>query len=189
MNQPATISSERWRLRASDFELLFEGGALEKVRRAELIDGDIYGMSPQTMRHARVKTELAFAMMRRLAAIGSSLKVVIEVSVIVADDSVPEPDIVVSGYGGDRFMPADTVALVVEVASSTLATDLGRKAELYAAAGVPEYWVVDVDGEHVVIHTQPKTDGYSLREEAPFGQPLTARTVSELQVLIDPLLD
>lgn len=183
MNASAVISlGERRPLTASDFELLFDAGALEDARRAELIDGDIYGMSPQTTRHALIKTELAFAIKTQLRAIGSDLRVVVEVSVIVADTSVPEPDIVVSSFKGDRFMPSGTIALVVEVSTSTLAADLGRKAELYAAADIPEYSVVDINAERMVIHTQPGVAGYAETVIVPYGEPLNSTTIEGLSV-------
>jgi len=178
MNASAAISpGERRPLTASDFELLFEAGALDDMRRAELIDGDIYGMSPQTNRHALTKSRLGFAIMEQLAAIGSSLQAVVEVSVVVAETSVPEPDIVVSSYKGDGFIPADMIALVVEVSLSTLATDLGRKAELYAAAAIPEYWVVDVNAERVVVHTCPRAQGYAEKVVVPYGEPLVSTVI------------
>lgn len=190
MNTPVSIpSTERWRLRASDFELLHEAGALADVRKAELIDGDIYGMSPQMARHARVKTRLAFAIAARLKAIGAELDVIIEVSVVVADDSVLEPDIVVSSYRGIGFVPANTVALVVEIADSTVSRDLGRKAVLYAAAGIQEYWVVNVNGRCTQCHTLPGADGYQGQQAVPFGQPLCSSAINGLSVATAGLLD
>jgi len=182
MNAPAPITAERWRLRASDFELLFEAGALGEVRRAELIDGDIYGMSPQATRHSRAKTRLAAAIADELAAIGSDLEAFVEVSVIVAANSVPEPDIAVSTYKGNHFMPADTVALVIEVSDTTLAIDLGRKADLYAGAGIPEYWVVDLAEHRVLMHADPDENGYRGQLDIPFGEPLISATIAGLEL-------
>lgn len=189
MNEPAPITAERRRLRASDFELLFEAGALAEVRRAELIDGDIHGMSPQATRHSRVKSRLAFALGARLTAMGGDLEAFVEVSVIVSADSVPEPDIVVSTYKGDRFMPADTVALIVEVSDLTLDIDVGRKAQLYADAGIPEYWIVDVNAERVVIHHQPSPSGYQQRTVKAFDARLQAVTIPLLDLGVVRLVD
>jgi Uma2 family endonuclease len=183
MNASAAISlGERRPLTASDFELLFEAGALDDMRRAELIDGDIYGMSPQTNRHGLTKSRLGVALANRLTAIGSSLEAVLEVSAVVAETSVPEPDVMVSSFKGEGFIPADTIALVVEVALSTLDTDLGRKAELYAAAAIPEYWVVDVNAERVVLHTRPGMDGYAEKAVVPYGEPLVSTAVEGLSI-------
>jgi Uma2 family endonuclease len=183
MNASAAIPlGERRPLSASDFKLLFEAGALDDMRRAELIDGDIYGMSPQTNRHGLTKSRLGIALANRLAAIGSSLEAVLEVSVLVAETSVPEPDIVVSAYKGDGFIPADAIPLVVEVALSTLSVDLGRKAELYAAAGIPEYWVVDVHAERVLVQTRPGREGYAERKVVPYGDRPASATVDGLHI-------
>lgn len=187
MNAPALLTEahQRHRLRASDFEVLHEAGALQDLRKAELIDGDIYTMSPQTTRHGLVKTELGFQIRARLKTLRSELITIVEVSVVVADDSVPEPDIVVSSYTGSRFMPGDTVLLAVEVASSTLSVDLGRKAALYAAAGIPEYWVVDLDGGRIVIHAEPGSEGYRTKSEVAFGDTLRSAAIPGLSVETD----
>lgn len=184
MNAPTLLAEahQRHRLRASDFEVLHEGGALQDVRKAELIDGDIYTMSPQTTRHGVAKTELGFQIRSHLKTLRPDLVTIIEVSVVVADDSVPEPDIVVSSYKGSRFMPGDTVLLAVEVASSTLAVDLGRKAALYAAAGIPEHWVVDLDAARMVIHAQPGAEGYGVKSEVAFGSDLISIAIPGLSV-------
>ncbi len=80
---------------------------------------------------------------------------------LVATDSVPEPDLaVVRGarrdYLASRPTGADT-ALVVEVAESSLAIDR-QKARIYAAAGVPTYWIVNGNGRCIEIHIHPTTD-------------------------------
>ena len=191
MNAPALLAEahQRHRLRASDFEVLHEAGALEDVRKAELIDGDIYSMSPQTTRHARVKTHLGFAIQQRLDSMGLDLEAVLEVSVIVAHDSVPQPDIVVSSYKGSRFMPSETVALAVEVSLSTLHMDLGRKAALYAAAGIAEYWVVDLEASRVIVHAEPCPEGYRSKNEVAFGGELVSAAIKGLKVPTSFLLD
>lgn len=184
MNEPAGIlaHSERLRLRAVDFELLTESGAFAECRKTELIDGNIYVMNSQLARHARAKSRLFLELVGRLQAIGSDLEALVEVAVRVADDSVPEPDIVLSRYRGDRFVPGEMAALVVEVADTTLRTDLGRKSELYASAGVPEYWVVDVAANRVLIHADPRDGCYERRCEVPFGEPLIADTIAGLEI-------
>lgn len=184
MNAPARIVSapERLRLRVEDFELLADSGAFADHGKTELIDGDIYYMNAQWSRHSRVKMRLSFALMSRLAEIGSDLEVLGEVSMRAADDSMPEPDIVLTRYRGDRAIPAETVALVIEIADTTLDTDLGRKVRLYAAVGVPEYWVVDVNGSLVVQHDQPVGEGYARRAQVALGQVLASTTIEGLAV-------
>lgn len=184
MNAPARIlaTPERVRLTVESYLLLDEHGAFADYTKTELIDGDVYGMNAQYSRHARVKTRLSHALAYRLSELGSDLEAVVGVAVRVADDSVPEPDIVLTRWRGEGVVPVDTVALIVEVSDTTLATDLGRKAELYAAAGVPEYWVVDLNGARVVRHDGPGAAGYEGRLEVRLGERLASVTLAGVEV-------
>lgn len=184
VNAPMSLADPpgRLRLRVDDYLLLNDSGAFAAYAKTELIDGDIYGMNAQFTRHARIKFRLARRLADRLDQLGSDLEVLTEVTVRIADDSAPEPDVVVTRFRGDREVPADTVALLVEVADTTLEFDLGRKADLYAAAGVPEYWVVDVNGGRVVRHGRPAEGGYADRDEVTFGATLASTTIDGLAV-------
>lgn len=184
MNAPARIIDrpERRGLSVTDFELLVDAGALADCGKTELIDGEIYVMNAQWARHSRVKARLLVALAERLKAIGSEFEALSEVSVRVADNSMPEPDLAVTSYKGDRALPAECVAIIVEIADTTLDTDLGRKVVLYAAAGVPEYWVVDVNGGRVVQHDRPGVDGYARRVEAALGEVLVSTAIEGLEV-------
>lgn len=78
---------------------------------------------------------------------------------------------------GDGILPLEAVKLLIEVADSTLAQDLGLKAALYAGAGVPEYWVVDVSGRMIHQMWSPRPEGYAGRREVAFGEAIEAATV------------
>ena len=82
----------------------------------------------------------------------------------------------------DCAVGTEVVILVVEVAATTLVRDLNRKRRVYARAGVPEYWVVDVAAR--VIHQlwSPAADTYAARREIPFGTQIEAATVPGLTV-------
>ncbi len=79
-------------------------------------------------------------------------------------DSEPEPDIAVVAGGPEEYRTAHpaTAALVVEVAIATLGIDRA-KADIYAAAGIPEYWIVIPDGRTVEIRRRPGPMGYGER--------------------------
>lgn len=169
-------------LQVEDFLLLAEHGAFAGYdRKVELIDGDIYVMSPLHSRHARAHSRLLVLLSNALADLASDLEA-LEVSARVADDSAPTPDIVLTDYRGQGVVPADDIALAVEVSDTSLDVDLGRKAEIYAAAGIKEYWVVDCAGARIVVHEQPGKDGYALRSEVPFGDPMASATIAGLAI-------
>jgi Uma2 family endonuclease len=76
-------------------------------------------------------------------------------------DSEPEPDLVVIEHGVDEPYHPATAALVIEVAVSSQRRDLRVKPAIYARAGVPVYWVIDLDGGRAVAHTSPGDGGYA----------------------------
>ena len=80
------------------------------------------------------------------------------------------------------------VHLAVEVTDTTRGNDLKRKPRLYAAAGIPEYWVFDREAQHVVRMWSPTPDGYARRDETRFGQPVEAATIAGLAIPTHELL-
>lgn len=146
MNRPTVLGFPRpVKLTVDDFAVLHAAGALESVHHAELIEGTVTEMSPQRRRHSFVKNELTYRLRQALERAGSRYTAQSEVTVAMPPHNAPEPDIVVTDApDGDDYMPVSSVALVVEVADSSIAHDLGDKRRLYAAAGIAEYWVVDV---------------------------------------------
>ena len=187
MNKPAPFSATQstpFRFNVEQFLALCEQGVFDDFAKSELIEGEIVVMNAQHSRHARVKSRLARRIGNVLEELGSPLEPQVEVSVRLSGGSLPEPDIVLTGYRGAGVVPVDTVALVIEVSDSTLETDLGRKADLYAAAGVPEYWVVDLNEDRVLLHANPRGDGsrYNGKLELLFGVTLVSATVEGLTV-------
>lgn len=175
-------------LTIEDYMLLERSGALAEYGRTELIDGVIFAMNAQFRPHARVKGELSFRFRLLLDARSDGLAVLTEASVAVAPRSMPEPDIVLTTEpDGDGPIPVESVRLIVEISNDTLTFDLSDKAALYAGAAIPEYWVVDIDGQRVTIHSGPTQDGYALKREVRFGELLVSYTIDGLAVGSDGL--
>lgn len=180
---PSAVSAP-FRFDVDQFLALCEQGLFSDYAKTELIDGEIVVMNAQHSRHARVKTRLAVRLSNALAALRSPFEPQSEVSVRLSDGSLPEPDIALTSYRGEGVVPAETVALVIEVSDSTLETDLGRKADLYAAAGIPEYWVVDLNEDRILLHANPREDGsgYDGQLDVLFGTVLHAESLAGLSV-------
>lgn len=179
---PILTTPRKLGLRVEDFLLLNDSGAFDDYGKTELIDGDIYVMNAQFSKHAGAKSRLAFALTMRLREIGSDLVLMTEVAVRLNGDSMPEPDIVIHRWRGDGPVPADSVALVVEVADTTLDRDLGRKSDLYAAAGIPEYWVIDLTEGRALMHEFPDADGYHGQLDILLTERLNSATIAGLEV-------
>lgn len=82
---------------------------------------------------------------------------------VVLDTSEPMPDVSIvqlrpDAYRGGKPQPAD-VFLIVEVADTTLAYDRNIKGPLYARNVIPEYWIIDLNSDTVLVHRNPQPDG------------------------------
>ncbi len=184
MNAPRSLpGSQQVKLTIDDYLLLHGAGALAAYPKTELLDGVILAVSPQHMPHAYPKAELAYRLRRALEALGSPLYVLTEGSVAMPPHSMPEPDITVTGvYRGEGAIPVQSVALAVEICVTTRDLDLGKKVGVYAASGVPEYWVVDVEARRLHQMWSPGADGYGERREVALGERVEAVTIGGLAV-------
>lgn len=184
MNAPLVITHpEPIKLTVDDYLLLDGSGALAAHGRTELIDGVIYLVSPQHSPHYKLKTRLLRRMADAADALGTGVEAWVEGSLDFRPYSCPEPDIFVTSRTPEADLTeGDIILLAIEVSSTTLAFDLGKKASIYAAAGVPEYWVVDVAGGTVHRMWAPGADGYAERDAVQLGGRLESLTVSGLSV-------
>jgi Uma2 family endonuclease len=174
---------QTYKLKVADYLALDERGAFQGLR-TELIEGEIIVMNPQARPHMFVKDELAYRIRRALEALGSELFVGTEGSIAFDEGTLPQPDILLtSAPRGEGFVPLGSIALIVEVAATSLSYDLKRKLGLYARAAVPEYWVADVDG--YVIPSAVGAGGRCLRPTAgggSLGRVVDSATIAGLRV-------
>jgi Uma2 family endonuclease len=120
-------------------------------------------MSPKNWAHV-IATKLILRALEN-ALLGRA-SVYQEAPLLVASlDSEPEPDVLVCSNPDElAYRSSRTQALlVVEVAEASVAFDLGEKAGLYAQAGVPEYWVLDLVDRVLVVFREPISGTYRLR--------------------------
>ena len=148
------IDVEPHRFSTAEYEELIDSGALQELR-VELLDGVITDMSPQGYPHEWI----IHSLMRRLAA-RDDLMLRVQMTLPVVDGWVPEPDIALAVKPPRPARPT-TIHFVAEVAMSSQRRDR-QKADSYAGAGIPRYWIVDIPGERVLEHTDPTPEGYAL---------------------------
>jgi Uma2 family endonuclease len=174
------------KLGVDDFYRLYEVGAFAGLGRVELLDGEILSLSPQARPHLRVKTSLFIALHAAVREAYPNLTVFSEGTIVMSEHDAPDPDVFVTDDpGGMGFVPGNSVPLVAEVSDTTLRSDLGRKAKLYAAAGIAEYWVADVNARVIHRMWSPSPSGYRERDETSFGKPLTSISLPGVEVVID----
>lgn len=169
-------------LTVDDFLILDKAGAFDEIGRVELIDGEIYVLSPLFRPHGLVVVQLTVAFELALRGISSPLKLYAGLSAHLDQHSLPEADLVLATEEDEDFASPASVRLLVEVSSSSLGHDLKRKARLYARSNVPEYWVADVKGRKVVRLSEPWDQAYTVREEFAFGEAIPSATIAGLVV-------
>ena len=174
-------SAQLLRVTAEQLEAMAACGALAGLPRIELRDGVLCQVNPQYRPHLLAKSAVYEALRDALRALGSALGVASEGSVHVGEREVPMPDVFVwEVHQGSGPVPVEHVRLVIEVSDTTLEDDLGRKRQVYAAGGVPEYWVVDLSGRVVRQYGTPGQDSYADEGIVPFGTQLSAATLPGL---------
>ncbi len=172
MNVLAPIQGDppipRRKLDVAEYYRMAEVGILRPDDRVELIEGELIEMAPSGPEHASVVSTLMMQLVRR---IGESAIVRADLPIRLDDFNEPEPDFALVRPRPDRYRsahpgPAD-VLLVIEVAKTSLAFDRGAKMRLYAGHGIPEYWVLDLDGRRLERFLDPRPDGYARMESMP----------------------
>jgi Uma2 family endonuclease len=156
-----SIPSEPTRMTVAHYLGLVEAGVLGESDRVELLEGVVVAMAPQNPPHAAGVARADGAMRK---AIGERAHVRPQLSLVLAR-SVPEPDIAVVPGTADDYQAShpSTALLVIEIADSSLAQDRLSKAAIYAAAGVPEYWIVNLVDEVVEVMRDPDREAARYR--------------------------
>lgn len=167
---------------------LVERGVLQGEDRVELLEGVIVAVSPQSPSHSVAIRHAEEALRRAFAGRGD---IRVQMPFLAGSRSGPEPDVAVVPGAVDDYAAAHPheALLVVEVADATLLQDRLTKARIYAAAAVPEYWIVNLVDRVVEVHRLPDQVGRHYVEAEtlaigdliePVGAPGASVTVSEL---------
>jgi Uma2 family endonuclease len=178
------ILPRRWT--RQEFEQLGSLGFFEPEERLELLDGEIFRMTPQSSWHATaiIKTN---EVLRDIYRRGYHIR--IQLPLILDPHSMPEPDlsVVVGSYADYRDAHPATAVVIVEVADSSLRHDKDRKRRVYARAGIPEYWLINLSDYCLEVFRNPIGEEYQIHMTlapsetiAPLTHPKRAVTVRDL---------
>jgi Uma2 family endonuclease len=154
----ASVPSDRVRpLRRAEYDHMV-GLGMFRGEKIELLHGRLVTMSPQGKPHAFSVTRLTKLL---VPALGDRAQVRVQAPFAASAESEPEPDIAVVPPGDYLAEHPRRALLLIEVAESSLQDDRRIKGPMYAAAGVPEYWIVDLAGGVVEVHKEPHGDRYA----------------------------
>ncbi len=185
----STPAIERHRFSVDDYHFLAEHRLFAPEERVELIHGELHLMQPLGPDHSSHTSSFIDTIRPKCPP---TLALRLEQPVTIPPHSEPQPDLAVVRRRADYYksahpQPAD-VLLIVEVGDSSVAFDTGGKARLYAQAGIPEYWVLDLPAQCVRIFREPEGDGYKVGEILQRGETARCGTVPELVFEVGELL-
>lgn len=180
--------AKRW-ITADEYERMGEAGIFPPDARLELIEGEIFEMSPIGNTHAAC-VKILNRLLNRL--FGDAFIVGVQDPIRLDEFSAPQPDLTLLRWRSDYYRgmtptPAD-VLLVIEVAESTVATDRLVKIPLYARAGLAETWLVNIPEGRLEIYSDPVGDIYRRAEVFVRGAEARSHTVEGLAVAVGELL-
>jgi Uma2 family endonuclease len=184
-----TVELARRLFTVDEYHRMAEVGILTRRDRVELIDGEIVEMSPIGPPHVRCVMYLNEVFVRRLE--GRAL-VSGQMSLRLSQWSEPEPDLALlrpplAKYGQEIPASGDAV-LVVEVADTSLHRDRVVKLPRYAAAGVPETWIVDLNGGAVEVYREPSPVGYRVTRRLERGADVAPAAFPDIVLSVSEIL-
>jgi Uma2 family endonuclease len=183
------VRDRRWTRK--EYGRLIDIGFFDGDNKVELIEGRMIVAEPQNTPHATA-CELASDALR--AAFGPGWRVRMGLPMAMDPDSEPEPDVSVL-RGAPRDSLGDhppTAALVVEIADWSLRLDRVVKARVYAAAGIADYWIVNLRDRVVEVYCEPlrgpRRAGYAATHVAHPGETLVPLAAPGARIAVDDLL-
>ncbi|HEV8683316.1 MAG TPA: Uma2 family endonuclease [Actinomycetota bacterium] len=178
-----------YRFTVEDYHRMAEAGILGEDDRVELIEGEIVEMPPIGSPHGGTVKALIHLFSKR---VGDRALVAAQDPVRLSDFSEPQPDLMLLRRRPDFYRdahptPAD-VLLLVEVADTSAAYDRSVKVPLYAHAGIPEYWLVDLERGVVEVHRSPAGDRYGEVLELAAGARVAPVSLADVELDVGEIL-
>jgi Uma2 family endonuclease len=184
------VSSARRLFTVDEYYRMAAAGVLTPDDRVELIEGEVVKMNAIGPLHAHIVDIAAtsFTVMAR----GEYL-VRTQHPVRLDNRSEPEPDLALvklkpGGYRRGHPIPED-VFLIMEVADSSLLIDQTVKLRLYAEAGIPEYWLLDLTRGELVVNRAPRDGSYTDTFVVGRGERIAPAAFPDREIALDDLLD
>jgi Uma2 family endonuclease len=162
MNIQSIPQPRRLRFSVDEYYKMIELGMLKDYEKAEIIDGELIQKMPIGDKHAAVVNRLTRIFVKNVS---DDILVSVQNPLRLSDFNEPEPDLVLADltkYDGNRHPRPEEVILLVEVSDSALKYDRDFKIPLYAEAGIPEVWIVNLPSNHIEIHQKLNSEIYQL---------------------------
>jgi Uma2 family endonuclease len=179
----------RHRFTVEEYHRMGEGGVLSPEARVELIDGEIIEMAPIGSPHAGTTLFLDRWFAFRL---DERAYVIVQSPVLLPPHSEPLPDLAVVRPRPDHYRSGhprpEDIFLLIEVSDTTGEYDRTLKLPLYARAGIPEVWIVDLAAQCVEVYRGPSPGGYEQMERFSRRQVVSPQAFPDLHLPVDDIL-
>jgi Uma2 family endonuclease len=182
---PKATTRRRRRFTADEYHRMAEAGILGEDERVELLDGDVVEMSPIGDRHVEGVNRCT---RRFILALGERAVVSPQNPVRLDSHNEPQPDVAVARpevVGAPRL---GEILLAIEVADTSVADDRTTKVPLYARAGVPETWLLNVVDGALEVYREPRPDGYARAYTLRPDQQVAAEAFPDVVLRVADLL-
>ena len=188
--EPGTLVEPRRRaFTVDEYYRMADAGILTEDDRVELIEGEIVQMTPIGSPHAGCVSRLNEALLLRLR---KRAVVHVQNPLRLNEYSEPEPDIALHKRRNDFYAEShpgpEDVLLIIEVADASVRYDREVKIPLYAKAGIPEVWLVDLPKKTVEVYRNPAESGYEEIRISRKGDTLSPTALSELEIRVEEIL-
>lgn len=145
-----------------DLDRMYDAGIVDDDDRVELLDGRLV-VKPRESPEHQATVGTVHRCLSEIFPWGDGYWIRLGATTAADEFSLPDPDLSVVSGGLERYATrhprGEEVLLTVEVSDATVGRDRGQKAAIYARAGCPIYWVIDMTRRELVVHTVPREDG------------------------------
>ncbi|AFY72103.1 protein of unknown function DUF820 (plasmid) [Thalassoporum mexicanum PCC 7367] len=183
MIAPVTAQVTKKLFSVDDYYRIYRSGVITDADRVELIAGEIVYMSPTGAKHSACVNRLSYLL---IDAFGRDVMTIIQNPVNLDQFSQPQPDLVLAKWKDDYYAsghptPAD-IYLLIEVSDSSVGIDKNYKMPLYAQAGIPETWLVNLPAQSIEVYRQSTANRYAEPQIYKSGQTISLQSFPAMQI-------
>jgi Uma2 family endonuclease len=178
----------RLRFSVDEYYKMYDLGLLKDFEKSEIIDGELIKKMSIGEKHAYVVDLLNRFFIKNL---GDDVLVRIQNPLRLSDYDEPEPDVVLADltkYDGKRHPRPQETLIVIEVADASLRYDRNDKLALYAAAEIPEVWIVNLIDDAVEVHQDPEIGIYRSANVYRNGDTVTSSVLPSISLQVSDIL-
>ncbi len=183
---PMSLTAHRFTV--AEYHRMGEAGVFHEDDRVELIDGQVVEMTPIGLGHAGC----VICLTGMFAAVAEEASLSVQNPLALGEHQEPQPDLTVLRHRADAYRAkrpeAADVLLVIEVGDSSADSDRNTKIPLYAAAGIPEAWLVNLPGDCIELYRRPVEGRYTQVETAGPGATVAPLAFPSLRLSADRIL-